>query len=162
MATDELRFGPIEVAYDDDVLEPRPWTIEQSRWAVDLLGDRPDGAVLELCAGVGHIGLVVGHETGRALVQVDVDARACDLARRNAERAGVATDVRCGELAEALAAHERFALVLADPPYVPSDDVDDLPEDPEDAIDGGDDGVLVLLVRRGSAGAPGGRNAGPR
>ena len=36
---------------------------------------------------------------------------------------------------------ERFALVLADPPYIPSTDTGTFPEDPLSAIDGGDDGL---------------------
>ena len=137
------RFGPIDVTYDDDVLEPRPWTIEQSRWAVELLDEVPGGPVLELCAGAGHIGLVVAVESGCELVQVDVHASACGHARANAERAGVSADVRCGRLDAVLAPGERFPLVLADPPYVPSGEVDDLPEDPPGAIDGGDDGLDI-------------------
>lgn len=138
-----VRFGPIDVEYDDEVLEPRPWTIEQSRWTAALLEGVPDGPVLELCAGAGQIGLVVAVETGRRLVQVDADEGACTHARRNASRAGVASDVRCGDLDGVVADGERFPFVLADPPYVPADEVDRLPEDPDDAIDGGPDGLDV-------------------
>jgi methylase of polypeptide subunit release factors len=137
------RFGPLEIVYDDEVLEPRPWTLEQSRLASTLLEDLPEGPVLELCAGAGQIGLVVAVDTGRALVQVDVDPRACTHARTNAERAGVTSDVRCGDLEEAVPTHERFPLVLADPPYIPSHEVGELPEDPDGAIDGGPDGLDV-------------------
>ena len=136
-----MRFGPVHIEYDDEVLEPRPWTLEQSRWAAELLYELPDGPVLELCAGVGQIGLVVAVETGRALVQVDADEGACTHARRNATRAGVTSDIRCGDVHDVLADGERFPLVLADPPYIPDDEVDSLPEDPEDAIDGGPDGL---------------------
>ena len=153
MTLQRSRFGPIGVEYDDEVLVPRPWTIEQSRWAVELLPDLPEGPVLELCAGAGQIGLVVAHETGRALVQVDVDARACGYARRNAEQAGLRADVRCGDLTGALAPDERFPLVLADPPYVPSDEVDSLPEDPAGAIDGGADGLDIARTCLGVAAA---------
>lgn len=143
MTVRRVRFGPTEVAYDEAVLEPRPWTIEQSRWASRLLSRLPEGPVLELCAGAGQIGLVVAVETGRPLVQVDADPRACAYARCNAEHAGVASDVRCGDLARALAPDERFPLVLADPPYVPTDEVTSHPDDPVAAIDGGPDGLDV-------------------
>lgn len=139
----QVQFGPIHVEYDDEVLEPRPWTIEQSRWAAALLDGLPGGPVLELCAGAGQIGLVAALETGRQLVQIDADDRACTHARRNAARAGVTSDVRCGDLHDVLADRERFPLVLADPPYIPNDEVDRLPEDPRDAIDGGGDGLEV-------------------
>lgn len=153
MTQRHTRFGPVEIVYDDAVLVPRPWTIEQSRWAAALLPDLPDGPVLELCAGAGQIGLVVAVETGRALVQVDVDPRACDFARGNAERAGVGSDVRCGDLRRALTGDERFPLVLADPPYVPSEDVEALSDDPKDAIDGGADGLDIARTCIEVAGA---------
>ena len=141
MAT--VQFGPIEIAFAEGVLEPRQWTIEQSRWAVDLCHALADGPVLELCSGAGQIGLVVAVETGRALVQVDDHEEACAFARHNADAAGVVTDVRCAPIEAALDADERFPLVLADPPYVPSHETDAFEEDPDHAIDGGPDGLDI-------------------
>lgn len=137
-----ITFGGLTIAYDTDVLEPRPWTLAQSEWAVELLAALPAGPVLELCSGVGHIGLVVAARTGRPLVQVDDDPVACALARRNAAAAGIPTDVRCAPVEEGVGA-ERFVLVIADPPYVPSDDTSRFADDPDHAIDGGDDGLAV-------------------
>lgn len=99
--------------------------------------------MLELCAGVGHIGLVVARDTGRSLVQVDVDPDACALARANAATAGIDSDVRCGEIDEVLRDGERFRIIVADPPYIESSDTDQFGDDPELAIDGGDDGLAV-------------------
>lgn len=128
------------------MLEPRPWTEHQSQWAAELLPAVPPGDVLELCAGVGHIGLLAITGTDRHLVQVDADGRACELARANAARAsrtgGTWTvEVRHGELQEALSPGERFPMVIADPPWVRSDDTSVHPDDPDTAIDGGDDGL---------------------
>lgn len=139
-----MTFGHLEIRYDAEVLKPRPWTEEQSVWAAKLLADLPAGDVLELCAGVGHIGLLAVQGTTRHLVQVDASARACALARINAAEAGPAgrsVEVREGALEEALAEDERFVLVIADPPWVPSDDVASHPDDPTSAIDGGADGL---------------------
>ncbi|MCU1378772.1 MAG: methyltransferase, partial [Acidimicrobiales bacterium] len=138
-----MDFGDVRIAYDDQVLEPRPWTIEQSRWAVELLADQPEGPVLELCAGAGQIGLVVAIHTGRRVVQVDADQRACAYALRNADAAGVEADIRCGDVERAVGRVERFCLVIADPPYVPAHETDEHPDDPGHAIDGGDDGLDV-------------------
>lgn len=146
-----MNFDGLEIAYDDTVLEPRPWTLEQSRWAVALLADLPAGPVLELCAGAGQIGLVVGRDAGRHLVQVDAHDRACHFARRNADRAGLSTDVRCIDLEEAVAPGERFPFVLADPPYVPSHRRDDHPDDPHHTIDGGEDGLDLARACLGVA-----------
>ncbi len=139
------RFADLEITHDRGVLEPRPWTAVQSRWARRLLASLPGGPVLELCCGAGHIGLAAVRGTRRRLVQVDASARACAWAHHNAVANGLAAqvEVRHADVAEALAAHERFGLVLADPPYLRSDDVDHHPDDPRDAVDGGDDGLAV-------------------
>lgn len=143
MAERSTRFGGLLIRYDEDVLEPRDWTLRQAHWAQDRAGGAPPGPVLELCAGAGQIGLVVARATGRAVTQVDVDPRACVLARANALEAGIESDVRCGRPGEVLAAEERFAIILADPPYIPSRDTALYPDDPRLAIDGGPDGLVV-------------------
>jgi methylase of polypeptide subunit release factors len=136
-------FGGLEIAFDEGVLTPRPWTIAQSQWAIELLGALPDGPVLELCCGAGQIGLVVAHATGRRLVQVDDDERACAFARRNADVAGQTSEVRHAAIEDAVGPGEKFVLVLADPPYIPSEDTDRFDADPAHAIDGGPDGLDV-------------------
>ena len=142
--TQIMTFGHLTIEFDDRVLRPRPWTVAQSAWAAELLRQVPAGDVLEVCAGAGHIGLLAVAGTVRHLVQVDANEVACAFARANAERAGCAVEVRHGWLEEALRPDERFALVIADPPWVPSDDTSLHPEDPLLAIDGGDDGLDVV------------------
>ena len=139
-------FGRLVIEYDDRVLRPRPWTERQSAWAADLLGHVPEGDVLELCAGAGHIGLLAVDGTGRHLVQVDADETACSFARVNAARARAdgsawSVEVRQGWMEDALDPGERFALVIADPPWVRSAETSEHPEDPLSAIDGGKDGL---------------------
>jgi methylase of polypeptide subunit release factors len=133
----------LEIAYDERVLEPRPWTAEQSAWAAELLPSMPAGPVLELCAGAGHIGLLAVRDSDRRLVQVDIDEVACGFARHNAARAGLAdrVDVRCGPMDEAALPGEQFPLVIADPPWVPTAEVGRHPADPVVAIDGGPHGL---------------------
>lgn len=138
-----MGFGHLTVQFDDRVLRPRPWTLAQSLWAAELADDLPPGPALELCAGVGHIGLALVALVRRDLVLVDADANACDHARFNAAAAGLRTtvDVRHGRMDAVLGIDERFPLVVADPPWVPSADIVRYPDDPRWAIDGGDDGL---------------------
>jgi release factor glutamine methyltransferase len=138
-----MRFGTLDIAYDDRVLEPRAWTTAQSEWAAELLESVPDGPVLELCAGAGHIGLLAIQASPRPLVAVDLNPAACAFIAANAEAAGLAdhVEVREGKLEEVLGPDDQFALVIADPPWVPSSDTGRFPEDPEIAIDGGTDGL---------------------
>lgn len=138
-----LEFGPLRIAYDDRVLEPRPWTLAQAQWADALLADAPPGPVLELCSGAGQIGLTAALLSGRDVVLVDASTAACEISARNAADCGLAggVEVRHGPMDDVLRPDERFALVLADPPYIPSADTGAFPEDPLSAIDGGDDGL---------------------
>lgn len=138
-------FGGLSVRYDDTVLRPRDWTIAQSERAAALLGELAAGPVLELCAGVGHIGLAAIAQHPRLLVQVELSESACSFAEQNAASAGLSelVDVRCSSLREALGPAERFALVIADPPWVRQRDVSQYLDDPVSAIDGGPDGLDV-------------------
>lgn len=141
-----MPFGPVDIAFDEHVLVPRPWTLAQSLWGTGLLATLPPGPVLELCSGAGQIGLAAVAGTPRPLVQVDRSEDACAYARRNAEAAEVTSDVRCGAMDEVIDDDERFVLVVADPPWVPSEEVRRFPEDPVWAIDGGDDGLDVARL----------------
>jgi release factor glutamine methyltransferase len=134
-------FGPLQVEYDDRVLAPRPWTLLQSRHAAAWAERAPAGPMIELHCGAGHIGQAAAVWSGRPLVQVDDDPVSCWWARRNAVRHAIPAEVRCQSIEELHDADHRFAVVLADPPYVPSAETPRFPEDPEHAIDGGHDGL---------------------
>lgn len=134
-------FGPLTIEYETGVLTPRLWTRLQGLWASRLLPGLPEGPVLELCSGAGQIGLLAVHGHERTLVAVDANPAACALIRRNAAANGVAVEVREGDLAEVLDPSELFPLIIADPPWVPRDQVGRHPEDPVSAIDGGPDGL---------------------
>lgn len=136
-----MRFGPIEIDHGEGVLEPRVWTLAQAEWAAEL----PRGPMLELGCGAGQIGLAAAALTGSCIVQVDASEAACRWAGHNAAGAGLAARVeqRCGELGEVLEDEERFAVVIADPPYVASAAVGRY-DDPPSAIDGGPDGLEAV------------------
>ena len=141
-------FGGLQIEYDDRVLAPRQWTTAQARWMAAVLRRLPDGPVLELCSGAGHIGLLAGVYTGRDLVMVDASEAACEMAERNVAANPVkgSVDVRRGRVDEAIAPEERFVGIIADPPWVPSARTSTFPEDPVTAIDGGEDGLALALV----------------
>lgn len=142
---ESLRFGALDISFDERVLRPRTWTTAQSAWAAELLREVPEGPVLELCAGAGHIGLLAIAAAPRPLVAVDLNPVACAYIGHNAEAAGLAqwVEIRQGPLEAVLAPEERFALAIADPPWVPRSEVERFPEDPRIAIDGGVDGLDI-------------------
>lgn len=159
--TETITFGELCIAFDTRVLRPRPWTAAQSQWAAEMLREAPDGPVLELCCGAGQIGLLAVLQSDRRLVCVDADPVACAYALDNAIHAGRRhlVNVRLGRMEVVLDPDERFAVVIADPPWVRHVETERFPEDPLLAIDGGDDGLDVarscLAVIAGHL-APGG------
>jgi len=142
----QCRFGPLDVVYDERTLTPRAWTLAQSRWAAEEAAAGGPGSLLELCAGVGHIGLAAAVLADRDLVQVELDPWAAGYAVANADRAGWASrvQVRVASLADSVHSEERFSVVLADPPYLPTREVGRFPDDPRLAIDGGEDGLALI------------------
>ena len=107
------------------------------------------GRVLDLCCGVGALGIVAAHAFPTARVDlVDDDAVALRAAAGNVERQGLAERVSVvrSDLFESMP-HRSYDLIVCNPPYVPSAELADLPpefrHEPRHGLDGGDDGLSV-------------------
>lgn len=111
--------------------------------------------LLDLGTGSGAIALALALERPRAsVVAVDLSAGAAAVARRNAQRLGLAARVEVREGAWfAPVVGERFDLIASNPPYIESDDPHlvegDLRFEPRTALASGADGLddLRILVR---------------
>ncbi len=144
----ETEFWGLPFHVDASVLVPRPDTetvIEVARAA------RPDRArpcrILDLCTGSGVIAVSLAREYPTAqVVATELSPAAAAIARKNAERNGVAdrVDVRTGDLFAPVHG-ERFDVIAANPPYIASSVIATLaPEvrrEPAIALDGGRDGL---------------------
>jgi release factor glutamine methyltransferase len=99
--------------------------------------------VLEGFPGSGALAVAAAHEGAREVTAVDVSRRALVTAWINARRNGARVRLRRGDLFAPVAG-ERFDLILANPPYVPSPD-DALPRaGASRAWEGGGDGRRLL------------------
>jgi release factor glutamine methyltransferase len=105
-----------------DVLIPRPDTETLVEQAMTFLRDpAPAGGVLDLCTGSGCVIVSVLAECPeRSGVATDISEAALAVARRNAERHGVASrlTLRAGDLFGALVDAEPFACITVNPPYI--------------------------------------------
>jgi release factor glutamine methyltransferase len=137
------------------VLIPRPETeilVEQTlRHAGRLWPDTAALDVLDIGTGSGAIALTLAAERPRwRVTTVDLSPTALAIARENAQRLQVENRVRFleGDLAQPLlAAGEQVDLLVSNPPYIPSDEVERLEEEvnrfePRLALDGGADGLV--------------------
>ena len=146
--TNHRNYGGLDIAYDQRVQAPRQWTIAQAVLAAELALQAPPGPILELCSGVGHIGLLAAKISDRDLVLVDSSSVACHFARENAVAAsweGRST-ILCRDLNAALPREARYPVIIADPPWVPSALVGLYPDDPVAAIDGGIRGMRLAVA----------------
>lgn len=132
-------------------LVPRPETEVLVETALASIAATPAPRVLDLGTGSGCIAVCIAHERADArLTAIDVSPEALCVARRNAERHGVAARVQlCRADARSFACREPFDLVVANPPYIRRGDIEALPAEvsgfePRAALDGGEDGLDLV------------------
>ena len=118
----ETEFWSLPFTIDASVLVPRPDTETVVEVALTLRGDKAVACrVLDLCTGSGVLAVSLARELPAArVIATELSADAAAVARRNAERNGVAdrVDVRVGDLFAPVAGESSFDLVVANPPYI--------------------------------------------
>jgi release factor glutamine methyltransferase len=137
-------------------LDPRPDTETLVDAALALL---PQGAcLLDLGTGTGAIAVtLLAERPGATAVATDISPAALDVARENAERAGVVQRLSLleGSWFEPVAGV--FDMIVSNPPYIPAGQIEGLAPDvrnfdPGLALVGGDDGLdPYRAIAQGSA-----------
>jgi len=163
--TGKQEFWGLEFEVTPDVLIPRPETEHLVEVALDRLGLREakngrsqttDGAGLEIAdvgAGSGCIAVALARELPQAqFYATDISSAALAVARRNAERHGVASRIRFLEcnLLEGITHHQSRALdvIVSNPPYIGLRERETLPREirehePQIALFTGEDGMAL-------------------
>ena len=147
----ETSFMGFDFLCSPDALIPRPDT---EILVEEVLRDYHEGSrIHDLCTGTGCIIISLMALTGDCMgVGTDISGSALDLAKKNAEKVlGSSYAEKLGffegDLYEALPGGEKFEIIVSNPPYIKSADIDGLmPEvkdhDPHLALDGGEDGLI--------------------
>lgn len=133
------------------VLVPRPETEMLVDFAINKLRDRPGPVLIDVGTGSGCIAVAAAvHLPHLRIIAVDLSLDALEIAQRNAASNGVHDRIRFvqGDLLQDFPPASAD-VVVANPPYIPSNDVDTLqPEvrnyEPRLALDGGSDGFALL------------------
>jgi release factor glutamine methyltransferase len=149
-------FCGLEIEVNPDVLIPRPETELLVERACGLLQARESkpATTLDFGTGSGCAAIAIPRQCPNARVlAVDVSPAALAVARRNAERHGVADRIQFhnGDGFSSLPDGLTFDLVVANPPYIPTEEIGTLePEvrnhDPRLALDGGPDGLAFYRI----------------
>jgi release factor glutamine methyltransferase len=124
------------------VLIPRPETEHVVEEALRVAA----GArrLLDLCTGSGNLAVTLALELDARAVAADLSFAALEVARRNVLRHRARVELVQCDLAEALAG--RFDLIVANPPYIPPEEIAGLQREVRDyeprmALDGGAGGL---------------------
>ena len=160
--TGSMSFCGLEVEVNRDVLIPRPETelLAELGWSFlgellkrDACGDNsealPMRRALDFGTGSGALAIALAaHCPAARVTALDISTKALSMAQKNAARHSVDNRVEfvAGDGLSALPGGGKFDLIVANPPYIPSAEIEQLePEvrdyDPRNALDGGPDGL---------------------
>jgi release factor glutamine methyltransferase len=137
-------FAGHRIAVTPDVLIPRPETEILLEEAVKLID--PEGLpVLDVGTGSGILALSLAKKFPQLdIFAVDISSAALAIAQRNAENAGKISFLE-SDLMGTPSLPEKFQMIVANLPYIPSGDIDGLMREvrhePRLALDGGADGL---------------------
>jgi release factor glutamine methyltransferase len=165
----EWEFYGMTLYVDENVLIPRDDTCAVAALAIKkgLFLDQ-DPRILDLCTGSGCIGLAVANRVKDAKVTLaDVSREALAVAKKNIVRQKLSGRVSCVQadaLAPASAFLGKFDMIVSNPPYVTTKEMEELPKSVKDyephlALHGGEDGLAfyrAIVKNYTSALKPGG------
>ncbi len=147
----EWSFYGMNLFVDKRVLIPRDDTCAVAQLAMKkgLFLDQ-DPRILDLCTGSGCIGLAVANRVKDARVTLaDISPEALSVAKKNVNRMNLSGRVQCLVVDALQKAPEflgKFHMIVSNPPYIPSGEMEELPEsvknyEPLLALNGGADGL---------------------
>jgi len=138
----EWEFYGLRFAVGPGVLIPRP----ETEMLVELaLRNAKNAKIIDLCAGSGCVGLSIAHHCPNAQVHlIELSSQAMLYLRQNAARYPNA-HVYHEDIFNSAFSIQHSALIVANPPYVPSEEIAELSrevqQEPALALDGGEDGL---------------------
>ncbi len=145
-------FFSLALAVSPAVLIPRPDTETAVVAALDCLKGRRSPHVLDVGTGSGCLALAIAKQCpGARVIAIDISNDALAVASANAAALGLSDRVefRQGDLVEAVLGEGPFDLIVSNPPYIPSGDLENLEPgvrdfEPHLALDGGYDGLRIV------------------
>jgi release factor glutamine methyltransferase len=151
--TGEAHFFSLAFEVNADVLIPRPSTETLVEHVLQHARRTPgfkEPVVADIGTGSGCIAIAIAkHLPGSHVIAIDVSAAALEVAKRNAERHGVADRIefRHGDLLEPM--NEAVEYLCSNPPYIPDNEWEAVApnvkdHEPTGALRGGADGLDVI------------------
>jgi release factor glutamine methyltransferase len=154
-------FFGLEFEVQPGVLIPRPDTETLVVKALELAKEMESPRIVDLCTGSSCVATAIAVNCPDAQVSaVEIDDLAFTVAERNLAKHALTDRVTLlqGDLFEPIDDGQTFELIVSNPPYVTTSELDKLPPDvrlhePHRALDGGTDGLSVVrrIIGEGSS-----------
>jgi release factor glutamine methyltransferase len=168
--TRRREFRGLEFEVGPEVLAPRPETeiiVEEALACLEGAGRDEDARrlIVDVGTGSGCLAICLARAFPAAkVIATDTSPSALSLAVRNAQRHGVGDRVEFRQTSLLDGVTGPAALIVSNPPYIPTGDIGGLPPEVRDweplqALDGGPDGLDIVRALLGDAPrvlAPGG------
>ena len=142
----EWEFYGYKLKVGKGALIPRDDTEVLLRTCLDILKDKRNAKVLDLCSGSGALAIAVAKETDSEVYAVEKSREALPYLYENIKLNNADVKVTEGDIFECHKDFEDncFDLILSNPPYIRSDEIEKLQTEvgyePRIALDGGKDG----------------------
>lgn len=143
-------FFGLSLNVSNACLTPRADTEVICEKAIEFLKNKKCADVLDICTGSGCIALAVAANTDSRVDALDISEKAIEIAEKNAKETFLQDRVRfsiCDVLSDDfLKITQKYDLIISNPPYIPTKDIENLSEEvkkePISALDGGEDGLV--------------------
>ena len=136
-----------------DVLIPRDETELLVRQAIEIINKNNFTSALDMCTGSGCIACMIAKLTNCQVMGVDISTEAIHTAFKNMEKFELFNKAifRKSDIYNKIREDERFDIIVSNPPYIASQDVNNLEREVKDydpvlALDGGVDGLEFYKI----------------
>jgi len=142
-------FWTLHLHVNPSVLIPRQDSETLIETALEFCEKDADIDILDLCTGSGNLALALAYELKNATVTAsDISEQVIQTAQKNAAENDLQDRVtfKHGNLFDALSGSDKFDIIVSNPPYIPTHDIETLDNEvklfePLSALDGGSDGL---------------------
>lgn len=149
--TGHCDFHGLDIKVTKDTLIPRIESMDMIKLAEEKLKGKTKLCIADVGTGSGALAILLATRiTPDLLVMSDISAEALEIAKENAERLipRVKPKIFVSDLMSSFG-EEKFDLIMANLPYIPSFRVKGLPlsvvdYEPHIALDGGDEGLGII------------------
>ena len=134
-------FFGLRFSVNPHVLVPRPDTETLVQWALDVLANVTEPAVLDLGTGSGAVAIAIANRLKAHVAATDISLEALTIASQNAKQLGAEIQFVHGNWFDKVSGHHH--LIASNPPYI--SDIDPhlaaLTHEPLGALTAGSDGL---------------------